>query len=150
MACAEGIAVMVVQNYRNMHGFTLIELMIVLVIIGVIAAIAFPSYTRFVERTQVNDGRAGLTIAAQELERCYVTTNSYFVDPAAGTPTPCPIVATSPEGFYTLAVAVTDGGQGFIVTAEGAPGSRVENGPCSEITLNQAGVMEMTQAGCPH
>ena len=136
---------MVVRNDRNMHGFTLIELMIVVVIIGIFAAIAFPSYVRYVERTQFNDGRAGLTIAAQALERCYVTGNSYLIDPVAGTS--CPIAATSPEGFYTMAVAVTNAGQRYLLTAEGAAG-RVADGPCSEITLNQAGVME--QGDCPH
>ena len=129
---------------NSVEGFTLIELMIVVAVIGVLAAIAFPSYTRYVERTQFNDGRTGLLAAAQLMERCYVTRMRYnavedgeFI---------CNVGNLSPEGFYTI--AVTDrNSQTFELQATGRAG-RVVDGPCSSITLDQAGVMD--QGTCPH
>lgn len=128
------------SDFHRVTGFTLIELMIVTVIIGIIAAIAFPSYLRYVERTQFNDGRAGLVIAAQALERCYVTDMTYLG---------CDFPGGSPEGFYSI--ALDDGlqvGQEFRLEATALPGSRVAGGACGSITLNQAG--EWTQGACPH
>jgi type IV pilus assembly protein PilE len=122
---------------RGIKGFTLIELMIVVVIIGIIAAIAFPSYLRYVERTQFNDGRSGLVIAAQALERCYITGMSY-----AG----CAFPGQSPERFYTIALSAP-AGQTFTLQATGRAG-RVAAGDCSSITLNHAGVWN--QGACPH
>jgi len=123
---------------RMNRGFTLIELLIVVAIIAIIAAIALPAYGRYVERTQFNDGRAGLLAAAQFMERCYVTDMSY-----AGCTPPG---GESPEGFYAIAVTASNT-RTFTLTATGQRG-RVAGGPCSTITLNQAGVMN--QGACPH
>jgi len=58
-------------------GFTLIELMIVVVVLGIIAAIAFPAYTQYVQQTRRADATSSLLNAAQQLERCFTRTNSY-------------------------------------------------------------------------
>ena len=128
----------------SVRGFTLIELMIVVAIIGVIAAIAFPSYTRYVERTQFNDGRTGLLAAAQLMERCYVSDMRYnavedgeFV---------CNVGDRSPEDFYTIAVSDRTT-RTFTLTATGRAG-RVTAPPCNSMTLDQTGLMD--QGTCPY
>jgi type IV pilus assembly protein PilE len=59
------------------HGFTLIELVIVVMIIGFITAIALPSYTAYVKRGQRADARSQLAQAAQWVQRFYAANDSY-------------------------------------------------------------------------
>jgi type IV pilus assembly protein PilE len=79
---------------RRSNGFTLIELMMVVAIVGILVAIAYPSYARYVEQARRADGKSALMDAAQRLERCHTQTNTY-VD--------CDFPNTSPDGFYAIA-----------------------------------------------
>lgn len=116
---------------RGDSGFSLIELMIVVAVIGILASIAYPSYSRYVERAQVADGKTGLLQAAQSMERCYTANLRY---------TGCePAQNTSPEGFY--AIGLGEGGataNGFTLVAEGVSG-RVTAGDCSRLTVSEDG-----------
>lgn len=62
---------------RRSAGFTLIELMIAVAVIGILSAIAIPSYQGYVERARVNEGKAALMEAAGRMERCYTVSTSY-------------------------------------------------------------------------
>lgn len=124
---------MVPARIGGLKAFTLIELMIVIAVIGILAAIAYPSYIRYVERTQFNDGQAGLMIAAQELERCYVTSMEYDG---------CTVTALSPEGFYSI--SATTSGQTYVLCAQGETGHVAGD----NIWMNQAGG-EPQRENCP-
>ncbi|WP_338081776.1 type IV pilin protein [Ectothiorhodospira mobilis] len=118
------------MNQHTPRGFTLIEVMITVAIIGILAAIAYPSYTRYVERTQVSDGKVALSEAAQRLERCYTSTLTYE---------DCNIAEESPEGFYTLAVEEVDASS-YTLTATGADGRvAAEGAECHSLTLDHQG-----------
>jgi type IV pilus assembly protein PilE len=66
---------------KNMRGVTLMELMIVVVIIGILTAVAYPSYTQFVVRAKRTEAKALLLQIAIDQERFYLQ-NSIFGDMA--------------------------------------------------------------------
>jgi type IV pilus assembly protein PilE len=115
---------------------TLIELLIVVVIIGILAAIAYPSYQEQVRKTRRADGKATLMEVAQQLERCYTRFASYN---AAG----CDVVGDlaadidSPEGYYVVTGALTPGAFTLTATRQGA---QVEDAKCGELTLTNTGL----------
>ncbi|WP_296217645.1 type IV pilin protein [Pseudomonas sp. UBA2684] len=63
---------------NRIKGFTLIELMVVVAIVGILAAIAYPSYTEYVNRGKRAEVQAALMEAAQALERYYSVNGSYL------------------------------------------------------------------------
>lgn len=83
---------------KHQRGFTLIELLIAVVIIGIIASIAYPSYTRYVERSVRSDGQTALLQAAAEMERCYSRDYSYKECKLS------PPAQRSPSGHYEISL----------------------------------------------
>lgn len=62
---------------RNSKGFTLIEVMIVVVIVGILASIAYPSYQEYVNRSNRAEGQAFLSDIAARQERYFSQNNAY-------------------------------------------------------------------------
>jgi type IV pilus assembly protein PilE len=121
-------------------GFTLIELLIALLIIGILAAIAYPSYAEQVRRSQRAEAQTVLMEAAQYLQRHYAARNSY-------SDAELPFTQSPKDGTrrYSISVAAED--QSYVLTA--APvATDVRCGSLTLTETGQRGVSTGTVADC--
>lgn len=125
-------------------GFTLIELMIAVAVIGVLAAIAYPSYQQYVLRANRVDAQAVLTETAQFMER-YFTTNGTYV---GGTL----LSSVSPKGAsgsavkYDVDFSAAPSATAFTVRA--VPRGSQAGDSCGTLTLSNTGAQTPATAGC--
>lgn len=131
-----------ILHIARQRGFTLIELLIVVVVLGILVAIAAPSYREYVRQASRAEAKGILLETAQFLERNYTIANRYDLD-GAGNATVLPF-ATSPKpggGAVKYNIAAAYGAapaQTYTLTATRA-GTMAGDG-CGDFTLTQAGV----------
>ena len=126
---------------RNNTGFTLIELMIVVAIIGILVAVAYPSYSDYVKKGRRADGTSALLNAAHALERCGSTFGTYnHANCGNGN-----IAAVdSPEAYYSIVGVATVSTYDFTATPQNQQAS--DAGDCATFTVDEAGVKAATGA----
>ena len=121
------------KSHKNSLGFTLIELMIVVAIIGLLAAIGFPAYNKYVERGKRAEGRAHLMDTAALLERYYSDNNKYAT--ADNTFAPPGINTASETGKYNVSITTSGTYQTYTLTAT----PTFTDADCGNLTLDQTG-----------
>ena len=82
------------MTINNRNGFTLIELMVTVAIVGILAAIALPSYTSYINQANRSDAKSVLLENVQFLERNYTENNKYHQN-SAGTGITLPVVVSA-------------------------------------------------------
>ena len=119
---------------RSSRGFTLIEIMIVIAIIGIILTISIPSYNEYVKKGRRAEVVSLLSEQAQTLERFYTRNNVYTGVTGLSTG----------NDFYAITPTLTD--QTFVLTAIRKTGSAMATDKCGDFTLTNTGVRSMNNA----
>ena len=121
------------RNVQN--GFTLIELMIAVAIVGIIAAVAIPQYKDYITRGSLADATTGLAAVRADMERYYQDNRTYanvgaFVSP-------CLAAASPVFGKFTITCQGNPDNVSYVLQAVGSSGTNVSG---FTFTVNQADV----------
>lgn len=135
-----------VSSMRRRRGFTLIEILLVVAVIGILAAIAYPAYLDQVRKSRRGQVKADLTELAQILERNFTEANRYDQNSAGvalaiGT---APLFNQSPRAGtanYTITLPTLTAST---FTLNAARANAQVGDPCGTYTLNQAGIRGVT------
>jgi type IV pilus assembly protein PilE len=135
------------MNMNSEKGFTLIEMMITVVILGILAAVAFQTYQSSVRNSNRTEGKAEVMDVAQRLQSCYTVYGRYNHDScaiyaqlsAAGGK-----ITTQSKGFYDVTGVFAAGTYTLTATAVKLP--QTADTGCLELFLTHTGAK--TPAGC--
>jgi type IV pilus assembly protein PilE len=116
------------------QGFTLIELLIAIAIVGILAAIAYPTYTEHTKKTRRSEIAGVLVEEAQRLERFFSRAGQYTN--AAGPPVREHEVSAG-NAFYAISTERSE--QAFILTALPVAGTMMSGDRCGGFVLDNTG-----------
>lgn len=136
---------------RKVRGFTLLELMVVVVVVGILAAITYPAYQEQVRKSRRSDAKNTLADLASRQQQYYAD-HKMYADTLAklrwtGT--------NSREGYYTITTPIAtttavDGGVTYHITytlVATATGVQVSDTKCATFSINSAGKKTSTGGG---
>ncbi len=132
-------------------GVTLIELMIVLVIIGILAAIAFPSYRAYQQRAHRTEAKSALLQVQADQERFYLENNRYTTDPTDLASFDDDL---SENGVYTISITSANLAQGYTATAVPTSGGgdndvdMSNDTECAQFSITSEGARDATSDRC--
>lgn len=128
---------------RFQKGFTLIELMITVAVIGILAAVAYPAYTDYIVRGNRSAAQSFMYAIANKQEQIMLDSRQYAASLAATNLT----LPTELSGKYTVTVTsdMTTTPPSYLITATPQGGQATNDTKCGVMTLNQRGVK--TEAG---
>lgn len=131
------------RRQRSRYGFSLIEVMIVVAIIGILAAVAYPSYTDHIRKGRRVDAQTAMMELAQQLEQHYSRNNSYDTFTLASYSSITGRVST----YYTITLP-TLSAQAYTIRAAPTTAGAQNTDTCSTMTLTHTGGKTPTTTGC--
>jgi len=124
---------------RRMRGVTLMELMIVVVIVGILAAVAYPNYREFAARAKRTEAKALLLEIASKQERFYLNANRFGTLTELNYPTDTLI---TDSGSYSVTVTANDASNFTVVATHILGGSEATR--CTTFTIDGRGAKTST------
>ncbi len=134
-------------NKKTWQGFSLIELMVTVAIIGILVGIAVPSYSNYVQKSRRTSATTALLDLASREAKYYSTNNVYTTSMTnLGYASAGPIaIPDSTSNYYSLSVSQV-GTTDFTGTAARAGAQTSDS--CGSYTINNFGVKTPTTSGC--
>jgi type IV pilus assembly protein PilE len=129
-------------------GFTLIEVLITIAILGILTAIVIPSHNHSTAKARRTDAKIALLESASSLEKCFVINNQYNHASCTSYPASGADVVYSAEGHYKV-VATNLTATSFTLTASPADSSpQTNDSHCASFSISSSGVKNATSPDC--
>ena len=128
------------QQSRN-AGFTLIELMIAVAIIGILAAVAIPQYKDYILRGAITDATTGLAAVRADMERYFQDNRTYAS--VSGLTSPCLVSGGAQFNNFNISCVGTPSLTGYTLQAVGKTGTNVAS---FTYTINESGTKTSTSS----
>lgn len=134
------------NKFKLLAAFTLIELMVVVIIVAILAGIAYPSYEEYIIKSRRSDAKSALLSLQQAQEKYRTNCPQYATGIAAayscnaGGSHNLVSSATSPDGYYILDILDVPGAEANKYVIRAVPtGDQVGDSACPRFTINQNG-----------
>ncbi len=132
------------------RGVTLIELIVVMIIVGILAAVAIPTYRQYVIRSQRSDAKDALLALATQQEKFYLQCNTYATGFAAA-PNCVALnlqgTNSSKNGWYTLTIPVGNATSYTILATAAAAGNQFQDTACRTFQVTERGIRTAADDG---